>query len=846
MKRIAVWMAIGLTVCIVVLAFIPFAVDLNKHHDAILKHIKPYVNRQVDFAGIRLTLLSGLGAEIKGLCIVDDPAFSQENFFAAESVQFKVALLPLLKKQIKIRKIILKAPVANVVRTRSGLYNFQNLLVTQPEKEKTKPSLAGALLVNHIEIKNGRITYRDLKPGASKEPFLIDDIDLKAREVSLFRPITFNLSAAVMNQKAQNFSISGTIGPLGLGSGISEAPVELHARLKDLPLAALPIQGFPSGKARFTLDAQGNLADKVAIKTALDITGIPLKTAHSKAQGELACKVASDLLLEYRKEILHIASGSFELGEDRGSFTGGIENLRSAPSWNITVWSESLHPAPLIAAMPMLAKLVPANLTLEGPAQFKITTTGTAETFQILSSANLHAMGITYGSLFSKPNGVPLSLAANASIQKGRIKVPSVTFGLDQITGTGNGQIRTGEGGSRYTFAMETGPVGLESAARYMPIMAGFKPKGTLLVQGTMNGSSGMLAMHVKAVSNALGLTLTQPTQGKMLSGPVNAALADMNLELDATKQAQGLSASGTMQSRQGSMMNIPFRNLTSRFGFASDQFTVRSFDFAVFKGSIQGSASYHLKTRQWAISPQITNVQVGNVLDAFTPFKGVFTGNLTGKGTAQGSAGSSGMNALSAVATMQLTQGEWQNFDLSGHVLNSLVGLPGFSQIVGISPQEIQSYKTTRFDTLSAGIVIDSGLLKVDSLQLTNIRTGKDNDAAAQLKGTLSLTTQALDLKGNLALPKKVSLRLAQKVNALQTMQDDTQRLVLPLKIGGTLQKPVPSVDAHAVQEALAGYYARKAVEKGMQKLQEKTGLPATKEKGKAVEQLIEGLFKR
>lgn len=128
MKRIVVWVVIGLVALIAVLAVIPFAVDLNKYHDAILARIKPYVNRQVDFTGVRLTILSGLGAEIEGLRVLDDPAFAKDVFLSADGVQLKVALLPLLTKQIKIRAVVLKTPVINVVRAAGGMYNFESIV----------------------------------------------------------------------------------------------------------------------------------------------------------------------------------------------------------------------------------------------------------------------------------------------------------------------------------------------------------------------------------------------------------------------------------------------------------------------------------------------------------------------------------------------------------------------------------------------------------------------------------------------------------------------------------------------------------------------------------------------
>ncbi|MEN6474109.1 MAG: AsmA family protein [Syntrophaceae bacterium] len=846
MKKIVAWVAVGLVALVGVLAIIPFAVDLNKYHDTILKRIKPYVNRQVDFTGIRLTILSGLGAELQGLRVLDDPAFAKDTFLAAETVQLKVALLPLLKKKIMVRAVVLKAPLVNVIRAADGTYNFQHMLVPQPEKEeqKGKPSIASTLLIRLIEVKDGRFSYLDLKPGAKKQAFVVDAIDLKAHEVSLFRPITLDLKAAVMSSKKdQNLMVEGTIGPLNLG-GAKASPLMLTASLTELPLSALPVQSpWPSGKASFRLDAKGSLTEKVDIKADLQLTGLGSKPRASKEN--LNCTLTTSMQLDYPQERLQISSGAIDLGGDQGSFSGGVDQLRTAPAWNMTLSFARLNLDVLIAALPMLAKKVPPALSLNGPAGLTIVSTGTAQAFKISTATDFSQMGIAYGKVFAKPGGISFNFKNTTTFQKGLIDVPSMVVVLDQIKATINGQINTtDQGKSSYRFVMQSDNLGLEKAARLVPALASFKPTGTLKVQGEMSGGNNPMAMKVRATSKTLAFTLSkaqaQATQNKMLSGPMRAQLGDIDLELTADKPAQGLKAAGNLGSRQGSLMNIAYRNLKTAFGFENQRVTVRSLTFDVFKGSISSSAAYNLKDGQWQAAPKITNVQAGNVLDIFSTSSGVFSGSLTGAAEASGGGGGAALKGLNAESDFKLSQGEWRNFDLSKTALGSLLAIPGFSQIVGISEQDVQAYKSTRFDSLAAKLTIEKGILTVSDLAMTGIRAGSDQDATARLKGTLDLTTRELALKGSFGLPKRLSQRMVKKNKAMQNLTDETQRVALPLKVGGTLQKPAPAVDTRTIQKALAGYYADKAVEEGLKKIQEKTGA------GKEVEQLMKGRLNR
>jgi uncharacterized protein involved in outer membrane biogenesis len=845
MKKIVAWVAIGLVVLVGVLAIIPFAVDLNRYRDTILTRIKPYVNRQVDFTGIRLTILSGLGAELQGLRVLDDPAFAKDTFLSADSIQLKVAVLPLLKKKIMIRTVVLKAPRVNVIRAADGTFNFKNMLVPQPEKEeeKGKPSLASTLLIRLIEVKDGHFSFLDRK-NAKKEAFVVDAIDLEAHEVSLFRPITLDLKAAVMSPKGRNLAVEGTVGPLNLG-GVQSSPIKLTASLTELPLSSLPFQSpWPSGKAGFRLDAKGSLSEKVDIQAELDLTDIARKPQAPKES--LNCRLSTRMQLDYPQERLQIESGVIDLGGERGSFSGGVDNLRHAPSWSVTSTFARLNPDVVMAALPMLAQKVPPALSLKGPAGLSVVSSGTVQAFKVNTTADFSQMGIAYGKTFAKPGGMPLNLKNTTTIQKGRIDVPSLVVVLDQITATLNGQINTTEQGkSSYRFVMQSDNLGLEKAARLVPALAKIEPTGTLKVQGEMSGGSAPLAMKVRATAKTLAFTLSkaqaQATQNKMLSGPMRAQLDDIDLVLTADKPARGLTAAGNLGSRQGSLMNISYRNLKSTFGYENNRFAVQGLTFDVFKGSISSSAAYNLKSGQWEAAPKVTNVQAGNILDIFSTSTGIFSGTLTGAAKANGSTGKGPALAnLNAASDIKLNQGEWRNFDLSKTALGSLLTIPGFSQIVGISEQDVQAYKTTRFDSLAVKLSIDKGILNIKDLAMTGIRAGSDQDATAKLNGTLDLNTRELALKGNFGLPKRISQRLVKKSNAMQNLTDETKRVILPLKVGGTMQKPAPAVDTRTIKKALAGYYADKAVEKGLKKIQEKTGA------GEEVEQLLKGIMNR
>jgi len=530
----------------------------------------------------------------------------------------------------------------------------------------------------------------------------------------------------------------------------------------------------------------------------------------------------------------------FDIGKEKGSFEGTVLNLKTTPTWDMKVKSDRITPAPILEQLPMFAGLVPGKITMSGPAGFSLNTSGNKEAFQLNTQADMRAMAITFGKFFDKPANTPMSVSTSIARGKDITKITGLNIGLGPITAKGSGEIRKAGDKSAYTIGVQTGPVPLQTAQTFIPMLRNFKPNGNVVVKATMNGGASPLAINVQATSDRLGLLLSNKPAGKMISGPMTADLSGMSLTMVALKKETALSATGIIKASQGRIINVPFRSFTSAFTYGGDRFQVNSFDLAALKGSIQGSASYNLKNKSWGASPSFNGVDAASVLDILNNFKGVFSGNISGNLKAQGVAGAPALNSLAAQSSVTIKQGEWKNFDLAGSVLQKLLGIQGLPAILGLAPGNVQQYQTTKFDTLTTGVDLSHKVINVNSMQIVNIQSGSESDIDARLKGTISMETNQLNLKGQVILPKKFSQRLVGKTDAFSAIMDDQKRLVMPLTITGSLKKPLTSVDSSQLRDAFAKYYANRLLEKGLKKLPS-----GTEPAGKAVEDLLKGILK-
>src|SRR5262249_52321728 len=109
---------------------------IKQNEDYLIARAEGALGRKVQVGDVGVTLWGGIGASLKQFTIADDPAFSDEPFVRAADLQVNLKLLPLLRKQFQISRIILHRPVINIVRNQDGQFNFSSIGGAREEKEK--------------------------------------------------------------------------------------------------------------------------------------------------------------------------------------------------------------------------------------------------------------------------------------------------------------------------------------------------------------------------------------------------------------------------------------------------------------------------------------------------------------------------------------------------------------------------------------------------------------------------------------------------------------------------------------------------------------------------------------
>ncbi|UCF90419.1 MAG: AsmA family protein [Desulfobacterales bacterium] len=269
MPKILKWALIvaGSLVVVIIAALlvIPRFVDVQKYKPVLESKVTEATGRPFTVGDdLHLSLFPWAGLSFSDLHLGNPEGFAEKDFVAVKSFEVRVKLLPLLSKDIQVKRLIINEPQIVLIKNKDGRVNW-----TQPPgkpgdksaSESTQPPAGKesglglpikALAVGDFSIKKGSALWIDHAAGTRRQ---ISNLNLNLRDVSLDRPIQLAFSALVDERPV---SLEGTVGHVGQPIGQGIVPL-------DFSISALD---------ELKLRVKGNIANPVtnpAIDVALDL-----------------------------------------------------------------------------------------------------------------------------------------------------------------------------------------------------------------------------------------------------------------------------------------------------------------------------------------------------------------------------------------------------------------------------------------------------------------------------------------------------------------------------------------------------------------------------------------------
>lgn len=202
--------------------------------------VKAKTGRDLSFSDAQLLFWPNIGVQLKDVVFSNADWSAEKNMVTLSKLDVQLAVMPLLKKQVEVKRFVLDRPVINLEKSASGRMNweFSNsdagaAAAEKPAGETTAAEDFGFRL-GEFEIKDGQLTYTDRQTGATH---LLQDVDIKIDYPDLASVIKVD---GAFDYKGKRVNLGLSLDkPLEFGAG-KQSPGSLRIKSPDMQAA---IQG---------------------------------------------------------------------------------------------------------------------------------------------------------------------------------------------------------------------------------------------------------------------------------------------------------------------------------------------------------------------------------------------------------------------------------------------------------------------------------------------------------------------------------------------------------------------------------------------------------------------------
>ncbi|MDR4499550.1 MAG: AsmA family protein [Candidatus Scalindua sp.] len=414
-------------ILVILLFLIPTIVSTNMAKNRIINALETNLDRKVEIDDIRMSWSDGL--DVRNILIKEREGVPGDAFVKVDRFYCNIRFFPLIKKQIRIRELIIDSPEVVVHRYRDTVFKGDDSKVPKPkpspetergsvpevtEKKVEEPAFSALALPFALDVElnakinNGKFTFIDHR---IREKTVINNLNTMLKIESLDKPIelksTFGIEAKGETEQADismNLSLvkDGEVNPKYArgsfqlktsfaqvitdfdmtkftGDGAKGLELNLHVDTKGLTDKLAGILGLPEG-----LQVEGVCNSKITASGRFDklinvdgntelvnltVSGGPLKDKPIK---ELNVKLLQSADIDIVNDEIKIYRFGFDSAFAQTGITGLVTDMRSAGNLDLKMYL-NCDMARLVSEM---GGLLPEGVAAGGNIQTNMTIQG--------------------------------------------------------------------------------------------------------------------------------------------------------------------------------------------------------------------------------------------------------------------------------------------------------------------------------------------------------------------------------------------------------------------------------------------------------------------------------------
>lgn len=798
--KILIWVV---AIVIVLLVVVSLAVKLIFTKEKLMAMIQPRVekalNRQVRIEDISPSIFKGLGVDIKGLEISNLLGYEQKDFFKIKSFSVRVKFLPLLKRRIEVKRIILDQPEIFIEKNKEGILSIADLM-------KGGGGPLPLVLFENVQTKNGSFTYEDLSNGSR---IFLGGIEQKGKLVSdqnyengrsegklSIREIDLKLPGFKSKLPELSFVLQHKVSFSLTGDSLSVEQVKI-----DLAKISLEIKGVVKD---LKMNPQADLAlssKDISIQDLLSSIPAEKNSPLSQLKSSGKMRMTASLKGELKGKTLPSFKGQVSLKDVRVDFAK-VPQPFILPSGQIDFDNQSLSIITQDAKLgntPLELKAVidnyaDPNLTSELKTKFDLAIV--KEVQKLPEGTNLSGSVDIDAKAFGKlKKPEQLDLSGRLALRSVEISSPNLTVPVKNLNSD---------------MALSKGILNIENLS--------------------LNMGKSSLSLNGKVENVVQSLVPGKGAPKKpFLSFRLNSPFVDLDEimpveEKGKPKEKQPLKtappfpdvdASGQVEVKKLLFRQVELQNLVANLEIKNRVIKVQNVAANVYNGVVGGDATYDLtdvNDPKFDIKVSASKIEANNFLSRFALFKDHLFGNLnlTADFSGTGQSTEQIVRSLIASGSGTITDGKLVNWDLLNQISTYL---------------KMNEFKEEKIRTLTNSFKVNQGRVFFEDFQA--LTTSGDWKAT----GSVGLDG-SLDYSVNLVLSPELSSRI-DLGDLTKFFQDENGRTVLDFKIEGNAKSPKFTIST------------ARAEKKFQQQLQQQKD-KATEDLKKKAGDLLKGLFKK
>jgi uncharacterized protein involved in outer membrane biogenesis len=421
MRKLAIIAAAMCAVIVVVLALLPRFLDVDHYRPRIQAELQNRLGRVVSLGTIKASFFPP-SLIVNNVVIGEDLGFGSGPFAKARQLDVRIALLPLLDKDLQVKSLRLINPDIQLIKNQNGQWNYASLgqasspmTAETPAKSSAQRQSVGATpqtasspgaapqwSLDHLEIANGRLLFFDQQ---SKTQNTYDQIDVTLNNLAPGKPFDVEAAMHIEGGGDQQIQVKGTAGPMTAGN--ASIPFNGTVELRQISLGGLQKVAHIATLEGYNGVVSGSLKARTEGRFLKAEGSLKVEDPQIKAT-QLGYPITLDFKLEENLDngVIQIGNGLLKLGPTPISIVGRVNTAPNPAQLDLHVTSQGASLAEIARLAAAAGAAFNAGTNIKGSLNANIAVRGAASNPALEGSLKASSVEISGGEI-KQPVSVP-------------------------------------------------------------------------------------------------------------------------------------------------------------------------------------------------------------------------------------------------------------------------------------------------------------------------------------------------------------------------------------------------------------------------------------------------------